>query len=97
MAAGKWQCGGLSKVALEENGYFNLKTLAEYSGLSVRQLRVCLSHPLHPLPHYRMPNKTLVRKSDFDAWLLRFKQDGSRPGRPSLGDIVDDVVAGLAR
>jgi hypothetical protein len=68
-----------------------LRTLASYAGLSVRTLRGYLRHPLTPLPHYRIGGKLLVRRSDYDAWMLGFR----RVATPSLDRVVDDVLKGL--
>ena len=55
--------------------FMPLKPLSEYSGLSVRTLRTYLSHPVRPLPHYRPGGKILVKRSEFDEWLSRFKAE----------------------
>jgi hypothetical protein len=72
--------------------YLNLRALATYSGCSVRWLRDRLTDPHYPLPCYRLPGgKVLVRRSEFDAWLARYRQ----VGRPDVDRIVADVLAGL--
>jgi hypothetical protein len=48
--------------------FLALKALASYSGLSVRTLRTLLTAPSHPLPHYRIGGKLLVRRGEYDAW-----------------------------
>jgi hypothetical protein len=54
--------------------YFNLRELAEYSGLGIRFLRDALIDPAHPLPCYRLNRKTiLVGKSEFAEWLEPFR------------------------
>lgn len=68
--------------------YLSLKTLSRYSGLSVRTLRGCLTDPVHPLPHYRINRKLLVRRSEFDRWIARYR----RCGRPDLDALVDEVI-----
>jgi hypothetical protein len=42
------------------------------SGLSVRELRDCLRHPSHPLPHYRVDRKILIWRSEFDVWIAAY-------------------------
>jgi hypothetical protein len=74
-----------------DNWYLPLKALAPYAGLSVRTLRGYLHDPANPLPHYCVGGKILVRRADYDAWALRFRQSGT----PTLHAIVDDVLRGL--
>jgi hypothetical protein len=71
--------------------YFSLKLLSTYAGLSVRTLRSLLRHPVTPLPHYRIGNKILVRRSEYDAWASRFKSVAS----DALDTVVDDMLRGL--
>lgn len=54
---------------LFEPEYFDLKALAAYSSCSVRWLRDRLVDRLHPLPHYRIEGKILVKREEFDRWL----------------------------
>jgi hypothetical protein len=77
--------------APEADAYLPLKRLSDYAGISVRTLRERLSHPSHPLPHYRISGKILVKRSEFDAWMT-----GYRRATPSRVDaIVKDVLKGL--
>lgn len=71
-------------------GYFDLQALAMYSCCSVRWLRDRLVDRLHPLPHYRVEGKILVKREEFDVWLST-----SRVVSPAeeLDDIVDSVLA----
>jgi hypothetical protein len=72
--------------------YLTLKALADYSSCSVRWLRDRLGDPMAPLPHYRLPGgKILVRRSEADAWLARYRQIG----HPDLEAVVADVLASL--
>jgi len=71
--------------------FLPLVALAGYSGLSVRKLRDYLEGPDHPLPHYRVGGKILVRRSEFDAWIVAFRQHR----RAAVGDVVDEVLRGL--
>jgi hypothetical protein len=71
--------------------YLPLRTLAGYSGLSVRTLRGYLVHPAHPLPHYRVGGKLLVKRSEFDDWMRGFR--AAEP--PRLDGIVADVLRSL--
>ena len=73
--------------------YMPLKELARYAGLGVRTLRRYLSDPAGPLPHYRLGGKVVVRRSEYDAWALRFR----RAAAPSLSALVDDVMRDFER
>ncbi len=72
--------------------YLTLKALSAWSGCSVRWLRDRLTDPQHPLPCYRLPGgKVLVRRSEFDYWLARYRQ----VGHPRVEQIVDEVLQSL--
>ena len=72
------------------DAYFSLKTLASYSGLSVRRLRGYLTDRKWPLPFFRIGGKILVRKSDFDGWAAQFRRDAT-----GVDALVDDVLRDL--
>jgi len=69
-------------TGIETDPFLSLKALAGYSSLSVRTLRHFIDElpPEQALPCYRLPGKLLVRRSEFDAWLERYRSRG----RPSL-------------
>jgi excisionase family DNA binding protein len=71
-----------------------LKALSQYSGVSVRALRAYLKHPDHPLPCYRPGGKVLVKKSDFDAWLARFREAGASDVDAIVNDTLRELRAG---
>ncbi len=73
--------------------WLSLKALAAYSGLSVRRLRDLLEDPAHPLPHYRIGGKILVRRSEYDGWAAYYRQTGAQ----LVERAVTDVLMGLAR
>lgn len=75
---------------LSDPCYFDLKALAAYSSCSVRWLRDRLVDRLHPLPHYRIEGKILVKREEFDRWLSGSHVVNSADG---LSEIVDAVVA----
>ena len=61
--------------------FLSLRALAAYSGLGVRTLRTYMElAPDEALPCYRLPGKILVRRSEFDRWIERYRA----AGRPSL-------------
>jgi excisionase family DNA binding protein len=65
-------------VSTSLDPFLSVKALASYSGLSTRKLRDHLQGPAHPLPHYRIGGKILVRRSEFDAWIGHYRQLGSQ-------------------
>jgi hypothetical protein len=77
-------------VSTELDPYMPLKALAAYGGIGVRKLREHIESPSHPLPCYRVGGgKILVRRSDFDRWIVRYRQ----VGRMDLDRIVSEVVS----
>ena len=84
--------GSMSGTPVRElDQYLPLRDLSRYSGLVVRTLRAYLVQPSHPLPHYRMAGKILVKRSEFDCWMQEFRRE-----TPSCIDaIVDSVLKGL--
>lgn len=71
--------------------YFDLKGLSHYCSLSVSNLRGHIRNS--KLPAYQVHGKILVRRSEFDSWLLRFRL---KPR--NLNAIADEVLGqiGLA-
>ena len=68
-------------VSVTLDPLLSLRALAAYSSLSVRTLRQYIElAPDEALPCYRLPGKLLVRRSEFDAWVERYRSRG----RPSL-------------
>lgn len=57
--------------------FLSLRALAAYSSLSVRTLRGHVTDLAHPLPCYRLGAKILVRRSEFDTWMLQHRHVGS--------------------
>jgi hypothetical protein len=76
----------LSSVA---DPFLDLRSLAQYSSLSVRKLRDCLQGASHPLPSYKVGGKVLVRRSEFDTWIAAYRQRSD--GR------IDALVADVLR
>ena len=75
----------------DRDGYMDLKALSQYSSLSVRTLRQYLKDPVHPLPSFRPGGKVLVRRSEFDQWLARFRRDRSDVDR-LVSEITKEVT-----
>jgi hypothetical protein len=74
-----------------DDPYLPLRTLAAYSGLSVRTLRAYLTHRAHPLPCFRIGGKVLVRRSDYDAWALQFRSVATS----AVDALVRDALRGM--
>ena len=74
----------------ESDGYLSLKALAVYSGVSVRTLRNYLTRHTGALCYYRMDRKILVKRSDFDAWMLRYRVEPSE----ELDRLADALIGG---
>lgn len=70
----------MSKAAVDPREFVGLRRLAAHAGVSVGRLRSYLNDPRHPLPHYRLGSKILVRLADFDEWIAAFRNE---PGRLS--------------
>ena len=77
-------------ISAELDPFLSLRALASYSHISARKLREFLTDPAHPLPHYRVGGKILVRRSEFDTWVAHFRQAGS-----SVARVVDEVIRDL--
>jgi hypothetical protein len=71
----------------------DLRALTRYSTLSVRTLMRHLQDLEHPLPHYKVRGKILVRRSEFDRWMEGFRR---RPQQDVPG-LVDEVLAKFRR
>jgi excisionase family DNA binding protein len=79
-------------VGISLDPFLSLKALAAYAGLSVRKLRDCLDDSMYPLPHYRVGGKILVRRSEFDTWMNRYRQVRG----VDVDQIVQDVLGRLS-
>jgi hypothetical protein len=59
----------------------------------VRTLRARLVDPIAPLPHYKIGGKIVVRRSDYDQWVARYRY----VGLPEVNRLVDEVFSGPGR
>jgi hypothetical protein len=82
---------GRESPGIAADPFLSLRILAGYSCVSVRKLREHLHDPVHPLPHYRLGGKIVVRRSEFDAWMARYR----RVGQADVEGIVDSVLRDL--
>ncbi len=49
----------------------DIQGLSAYSTFSVRFLQDLLNNAKDPIPSYRVGTRVVIRKSEFDAWLSR--------------------------
>jgi hypothetical protein len=71
-----------------DDGYFRLRDLSRYAGISIRALRDYLHDPIAPLPHYRVGKLTLVKRSEYDTWAQAFRVAAS----PTDVDAIVDAM-----
>ncbi|MBI4574547.1 MAG: helix-turn-helix domain-containing protein [candidate division NC10 bacterium] len=58
-------------IQTEWDPLMDLRGLSAYSTLSRRTLQDLINDPDDPIPSYRVGNRVLIRRSEFDAWLSR--------------------------
>jgi hypothetical protein len=71
--------------------YLDLRRLSLYSGIGIRTLRSHLVRCVNPLPCYRVGGKIVVKRSEYDAWMLAFRKRGDA----ALDAVVSELVEGL--
>jgi len=59
-----------AQALVMEDRYLSVRQLAEYTSLSEGTIRNILSE----IPHHRLKRKILIKRSEFDRWLLRRRQ-----------------------
>jgi len=69
--------------------YFDLKGLSTYSAISVGSLRDYLKTGM---PYFKLKGKILIKKSEFDAWLEKYRVNKKR----DLNNIVDGILSDMA-
>jgi hypothetical protein len=75
--------------------YLGGHKLVTYSGLSERTLRRYFKDPNHPLPHYRVNGRVLVRKSEFDQWIRQVDGRITAHGRSRNANFDARVAAAV--
>jgi excisionase family DNA binding protein len=65
-------------VRVDLDPYLSMKALADYSSLSRRTLQDLVNDTSDPIPSFRVGGKLLVRKSDFDRWMGRRRNQKPR-------------------
>ena len=71
----------------DKDRYFDIKGLSEYSSLSVRTLRDYISDDINPLPSYCIRKKILVKQSEFDDWLKKYRTNTEK-----ISQIADEIL-----
>jgi len=67
--------------------YMSIKQLAEYSSLHPNTLKMWLKRGM---PHYRFGRRILIKRSEFDAWMRRFRH-GARSLQQVLEETLEEV------
>ena len=67
--------------------YLDLKTLSSRTCLSVRTLREYLKDQFQPLPYYKLAGKNLVKWSEFERWIERYRVNENI----DVDQIIEDV------
>jgi lambda repressor-like predicted transcriptional regulator len=75
-----------------DDRYLSLRDLVDYAGLSVRTLRGHLVNRTHPLPHFRIGGKIVVRQREYDDWASRFRV---QQVENEIDALVDEVMRDL--
>jgi hypothetical protein len=85
--------------------WLTLRALSAYAGISPRSLRRYIGSTEYPLPCYRLGEpgrdgrrgaKIVVRRSDFDKWMLRWQQQRAAPAK-DLDAIVASAMQSVRR
>jgi len=75
----------------DQDRYLDLCALSAYSSLSVRTLREYLSDAVDPIPSFCFRRKILVRKSEFDRWMSRYRNNTK-----SVSGIVNEIATAFS-
>jgi excisionase family DNA binding protein len=69
-----------------DDRYLSVRQLAEYTSLSEGTIRTILPE----IPHHRLKRKILIKRSEFDRWLLRRRQQKQHVS-PLVKDLVEKI------
>jgi len=86
---------------IDDDRYFDLKSLAAYSGLHPSTLKRFMLDPVHPLPHHNVTRglekgRLLIRKRAFDAWIATFPPKRPPPQPPPARRPTPQMAARVA-
>lgn len=82
-------------ISTQLDPWLSLRAAAAYTDLSIRTLRKRLTDRDHPLPCSRPGGKILLRRSELDRWITKFRQAGNSQSSDALDKIVDSVLRDL--
>ncbi len=74
-------------VYFDRDRYMDKQEAAKYTSLCVRNLEARLPE----IPHFRVGNKILFKKSELDRWMETFRESGTR----NLDRIADEAIESL--
>ena len=69
--------------------YLDLKDLADHASVGRNTLKKWLKNGM---PHYRVGRCIRVRVDEFNEWMSRFRSGTSKPDKPDLDTIMDQVM-----
>ena len=67
--------------------FLDIKSLSDYSSLSVRTLRDYIADDTNPLPSYCVKRKILVKRSEFDSWIEKYRANNA-----TISNMLDEIV-----
>ena len=82
----------IAKTAIVlKDEYFDFPRLSAYSKLGVSTLREYIRKK--GLPGFKMNGKILIKRSEFDTWMERFRMTKERNLESLADDVIKDVKA----
>jgi len=72
---------------IDRDRYLDKKAAASYTSLSTRNLETRLPE----IPHFRVGQKILFRKSELDRWMETYREGGTQ----NLDQLADEAIASL--
>ena len=72
---------------IDRDRYLDKKAAASYTSLSIRNLEARLDE----IPHFRVGQKILFRKSELDRWMETYREGGTQ----NLDQLADEAIASL--
>ncbi len=63
------------QVSVALDPWLSLRALASYCSMCRRTLQALINDLRDPIPSYRVGGRVLVRRSEFDTWMVRHRND----------------------